>query len=128
MLEDIAGYLAAEGLGTLGTDLFLGLLPDQPDSCVALYAYPGRPPAWEHDGPQPALRYPRLQVLTRDPSYVAAESLARDASAALCALVNRPLGATTYGRVTPLQEPFPLERDASGRVLFTCNYEITILS
>jgi hypothetical protein len=127
MLPDIAAYLAGEGLGTLGTDLFMGSMPDPPNACVALYEYAGRPPGFVHDSPQPAIRYPRLQVLVRDDDYAGAVSRARSVYTALCGLVNATLGATTYGRVAPLGEPFPLARDESERVVVACNYEVTTI-
>lgn len=36
LLNDIALYLAANAVGTIGTNLFWGSLPDSPDSCVSL--------------------------------------------------------------------------------------------
>jgi hypothetical protein len=126
MLADITAYLEDEGVGTQGVNLFYSLMPDQPDSCVAVFEYGGRPPVFEHDSPQPALEYPRVQVLARDPDYDTARSLARDAHLALSEVVNMTLGATRFLRITPLQAPFFLRRDESGRVEFVCNFEVTI--
>jgi hypothetical protein len=126
MLEDMAGYLVAEGLGTLGTDLFLGQMPDSPDACTVLYQYPGRPPAFTHGDPQPETRYPRVQVLCRELSQPLAMSRATSVYTALCALVNAQHGDSTFLRVAPMQEPFPLQIDASQRVIVACNYEATL--
>ena len=55
VLEDLGQYLQAEGLGTLGTTLFLGGLPvDAPnittsDAITALVETPGFPAEYVHD-------------------------------------------------------------------------------
>jgi len=37
MLMEIGAYLATKSIGTVGTDIFLGWMPDQPDNCIALF-------------------------------------------------------------------------------------------
>lgn len=126
MLEDIAAYLVDEGHGVTGTSLFMGRLPDTPTAAIALYESPAsRPPAFTHDSPQPAERFPRLQVLVRDAAYPLARTRAEAIYTALSAVVNATLGSGAYKRIRPLQEPFPLAPDESGRVVIACNYEIT---
>ena len=39
--EDIVDHLVAAGVGTAGTDLYWGILPDKPESCGAVIPYPG---------------------------------------------------------------------------------------
>ena len=69
MLTEIGAYLATQNIGTVGTDIFLGLMPDQPDNCIALFEYAGSPPDLHWEG-----EYPRLQVRVRDKSYAAARA------------------------------------------------------
>ena len=69
MLNDIGTYLQYQGIGTLGADLFLGLMPDQPDNCIALFEYAGSPPDLHWNG-----EYPGLQVRVRNKSYAAART------------------------------------------------------
>ncbi len=42
MLEQISAYLEAQGIGT-ADDICIGLMPDQPDDCIALFEYAGSP-------------------------------------------------------------------------------------
>jgi hypothetical protein len=44
ILEALADKLTAASVATVGSDLFIGLMPDKPDVCVALYEYAGAPP------------------------------------------------------------------------------------
>ncbi len=42
MLYDIGQYLEEQGIGALGTDMFIGRFPDVPDECFVLFEYEGR--------------------------------------------------------------------------------------
>ena len=44
ILEALADKLTTASVATVGTNLFLGMMPDSPDLCVALYEYAGAPP------------------------------------------------------------------------------------
>ena len=46
ILESIGDYLVTNSLGTLGTNLFLGTLPESPDVCTAVFENSGTPPAF----------------------------------------------------------------------------------
>ncbi len=43
MLEQISAYLEAQGIGT-ADDICIGLMPDQPDDCIALLNTPAAHP------------------------------------------------------------------------------------
>jgi hypothetical protein len=44
ILEALADKLTAASVATVGTNLFIGLMPDKPDVCVGLYEYAGAAP------------------------------------------------------------------------------------
>ena len=90
MLSDIGNYLQAQGVGTSGTDMFLGLMPDQPDNCIALFEYAGSPPDLHWNG-----EYPGLQVRVRDKSYAAARTKIGEIMAELHGLYEQTLGVVT---------------------------------
>ena len=69
MITEIGAYLATKSIGTVGTDIFLGLMPDQPDNCIALFEYAGGPPDLHWAG-----EYPGLQVRVRNKGYAAART------------------------------------------------------
>jgi len=62
LLYEAGLYLAANGIGTLGSDIFLNQLPNSPANCVALFAEGGESPS---HGLNP-MELPTLQVLIRD--------------------------------------------------------------
>jgi len=126
MLDDLGTYLEAQvGSLTLGTNLFLGRMPDSPDVCVTLYEYGGGAPTNVMGGDNmPPIEEPRVQVLTRADGYTATRTLAGECWTAIEAILNESLSGTLYHRVSANQSPFPLERDSQDRVLFAQNFRV----
>lgn len=127
-LTDIGTYLAAASISTqdltLGTNLFLGRLPDSPDTCVGLIQTGGVAPIDTFGTSFPPLEVPSLQTLIRASSYATSESLAIDIFKSLSAVENATLTSTLYLKIEAEQSPFPVERDRQERVIFSCNYSI----
>ena len=110
---------------TLGTNLFLGRLPDSPDLCVAVYQYGGEEPLRTMGGDTIAsYEKPRIQVVTRAAGYSTAEALSRTIWGYLDAVLNETLTATPYLRISAIQSPFPMERDVQDRVIFAQNFTV----
>lgn len=119
-LEEVGTYLQVMGIGSLSSTIFLGYLPEEPSVCTVIYEYPGPGPgrtfnrtAWENV---------RLQVVCRDPSYAAADTLATNVWTALD-VTEVTLSGRRYQAIHPLQSPFLQNRDPEGRTLIACNYE-----
>jgi hypothetical protein len=124
MPEDIADLLVTAGLGTLGTTLVMGRLPEQPDVCAAIADTAGRPAAWVHNGGE--RRYPHVQVIVRDRDPQAARTRARDIRDLLVAIRGGAIASVngrTYKAIYAMSEPFAMTGDSSGRSLVGCNYE-----
>ena len=119
MLNEIGTYLQSQGIGTLGTDLFLGLMPDQPDNCIALFEYAGSPPDLHWNG-----EYPGLQVRVRDKSYPAGKAKIKQIVRVLHGLHETVLGGTRYLLVKARGSPEVLMRDENNRIEFFINFEI----
>jgi hypothetical protein len=143
MLSDIGNYLQAQGIGTLGTNIFLGLMPDQPDNCIALFEYAGSPPDLHWNG-----EYPGLQVRVRNKSYEAARSKIGDIVKKLHGLYEQilsdevepegigdegegngeeeltPVTGTRYLLIKARGSPEVLKRDNNNRVELFVNFEI----
>jgi len=143
MLKEIGTYLQSQGIGTLGADIFLGLMPDQPDNCIALFEYAGSPIALYWNG-----EYPGLQVRVRGTSYEAARSKIGDIVKKLHGLYEQilsdegePEGIGDEGEGNGEEEPTPvsgtryllikarggpevLKRDGNNRVELFVNFEI----
>ncbi len=128
LLDEIRTLLEQEGIGVFGTDLFAGLMPDTPDSLVALFAYAGGPPEWDHDGPGPAWEVAGLQVQVRNFDLVEAFERADAIYDLLAQVRNRDLAdaqgrSTRYRAVVPLQSPYQLGLDDARRHLVVCNFQ-----
>ena len=145
MLREIGAYLATKSIGTVGTNIFLGLMPDQPDNCIALFEYAGSPPDLHWNG-----EYPGLQVRVRNTSYAAARSKIGEIMTALHGLYEQTLGGgdgdegdgdggsgdeggeeeptpetgTRYLLIKARGSPEILKRDNNNRVELFVNFEI----
>jgi len=126
-LPELGTYLAANVTDTtltLGTNLFLGRLPDTPDTCVALIETGGLAAVEAMGGSTlPAYTQPRAQVLVRAAAYSDASDLATDIYKKVQLIDNEALSGVTYLRATGIQSPFYLERDGQERAVFSCNYQ-----
>ena len=128
MLTDVGTYLAAASISTqdltLGTNLFLGRLPDSPDTCVGLVQTAGVAPTDTFGTSFPPVETQGLQVLSRAGAYVTAEAWGVDIFKSLTAVDNQTLTSTLYLKIEATQSPFALERDTQERVVIACNYLI----
>lgn len=125
-IDEIGTYLAAEvGSLTLGTSLFLGRMPEDPDTCAAIYEYGGESPMSVMGGSaMPPLEQPRIQIASRATGYSSARTLALDAWSALELIMDEDLSGVRFHRVQAIQSPFPLERDSKDRVIFAQNFRV----
>ena len=119
MLREIGAYLATKSIGTVGTDIFLGLMPDQPDNCIALFEYAGSPPDLHWAG-----EYPGLQVRVRNKSYLAARIKIGEVIQKLHGLHEQELSGTRYLLIRARGSPEILKRDGNNRIEFFVNFEI----
>lgn len=119
MIEDIGAYLATKSVGTVGTDLFLGSMPDKPDRCLALYALEGERPEFNWDAERPG-----LTVRTRGADQAEATALAASVWRELWNLTNVTMSGTVYHRIEARGSIAPSGRDARGRCYSICNFAI----
>jgi len=119
VLREIGAYLATKSIGTVGTDIFLGLMPDQPDNCIALFEYAGSPPDLHWEG-----EYPGLQVRVRNKGYAAARTKIGEVMDKLHGLHEQTLSGTRYLLIKARGSPEVLKRDANNRVELFVNFEI----
>lgn len=119
MLKAIGAYLQQQNKGTVGTDIFLGLMPDQPDNCIALFEYAGSPPGLHWNG-----EYPGLQVRVRNKSYAQGRAKIGEIMTLLHGLHETTLSGTRYLLIKARGSPEVLKRDASNRVELVLNFEV----
>ena len=126
-LPEIGTYLAANVTAvtlTLGTNLFLGRLPETPDTCVAIIETAGLAAVDSMGGATlPSYTRPRAQAIVRAAAYSDASSLAEDVYKQMQKIDNESLSGVYYLRATGIQSPFYLDRDGQERAIFSCNYQ-----
>lgn len=122
LLDDIGSYLATNGAGTVGTDIFQGTLPPAPATCVAIYEYAGI--GASRTSGSVVSENPRIQVVARDAGYSAARTKAETIKNILDAIGNVTIGTTRYLWIEALAPPFLMRRDEAGNVLIACNYQV----
>ena len=129
VLTDIGRYLNDASISTqdltLGTNLFLGRLPETPDTCVGVIQTAGVAPTDTFGTSFPPLETHGLQTLVRATTYATAEALAVDVMKSLASVDNQTLTSTLYLKIEAQQSPFALERDYQERLVMSCNLLVT---
>lgn len=128
MLQEVGTYLAANGIGAVGTVIYLGFLPTTPDACCALYHSGGQAPVRamrSGPGQAPAVR-PRLQVVCRDTEfeYQAADTLAKSIGDLLDGLGDVTLSGVKYFWIGAVADRGLMGRDDAGRVQIVQNFDV----
>lgn len=136
LLDELASYLGAAGVGVVGTSIFQGMLPDSTgataDPIIGLIEYAAGPVERTHAlGVASVLaERPRVQALVRGTSYATTRAKAQAIVAAFDWLGRTTLTAssggagTTYAQIEVLQRPpLALGRDANARWRFAVNLE-----
>ena len=120
VISDVATYLAAQGLGTEGTDIFHSYLPDSVNSCIAVIDTGGLQP--DHNIPT---KEPTFQVLVRSTSYSAGKSKLDDVRTALHRKANLNLvsGQTYFYFIFAISEGGHIGRNEAGLDEFSMNFQ-----
>jgi len=136
LLDEMVAYVEANtgqlfGPASQGTNLFVGFIPDDPDTVTTMFEYEGKPPDYVFGASQalPAITKPHLQVMTRDVVYQNSRDQCESVVRLLEQICNQVIiggtGASTlYYRVMRIHDPFLFHRDAKRRVYFACNMEV----
>lgn len=128
VLEAIGDYLASSNKGTLGTNIFLGRMPESPDVCIAVFEYEGASPI-ESFGTSPFnVELPRIQVVCRAgrDDYPTARDKAKEIQELLGALSSQTISNINIMRVRALGSILPLGFDTQDRPTVAVNFECYI--
>ena len=129
ILETVGWYLDDQNLGTLGTDLFLAVMPDSPDVMTCVYETGGGvpdqvmgPSAWVIDRPS-------FQVLCRagQGDYPTARDAAAAIRALLGAVIEQDVNGTHVMRILPSGGLLALGEDPLGRPVVSLNFDVMML-
>ena len=128
ILEAVGTYLQSNGHGTLGTNLFLAVMPDDPDVMTCVYETGGNPTVQVMGPSAWAIDRPTLQVLCR--AGVGDYPVARDAAAAiralLAAVTEQTLSGINVMRILPSGGLLPMGEDPLGRPLISFNFDCMV--
>ena len=125
MLDDIGALLVANGLGVIGTNLFLSLLPaNVADASVVITETGGSEPGYVHEAIEASTERPSFQVIVRDSDYANARSKANSIWKLLSRQRNTLLSGSKYLSIRPIQSPFPLGGDENERLQIIANYAV----
>jgi hypothetical protein len=128
--EDIATYCANQGIGTLGTDIFVNNLPDTPeypDNLVVFNDTAGFGPDHAMGGPSdnPAFENPSVQVLVQNVYSETAINTCYDVFQLLDGLKDQTIDSVVYLLVTALNSPFIIGKDENDRYRVACDFLVT---
>lgn len=119
LIDQIADYLANQGLGAVGTDIFTSYLPQTPDNAIAVLDTGGFEPSIDIPTKEPT-----FQVLIRNTNY----SNGKDDLDSVRSALHQKRGFEVYSGETyfyfiyAISEGGHLGRDENGRDTFSINF------
>ncbi len=127
VVEAIADYLQAQGRGTVGTDIFIGLMPDSPDTSVTVYESAG-PGTIQTFGGGVALDRVSIQISVRGvrDDYPTARNRAVTIRDTLASVTEVTQGSVRFVRLDPTGYVNSIGRDEEDRPVFTINFIATV--
>lgn len=125
-LDDIATHLVQHGVGTVGSDIFLGskaVIPEGDGPYLSLIETGGSAPTRIHNKKSANTQRPTAQVAVRAKSYLVARTMAASAYVALDGVYNTALSGAFYLSITARQEPTDIGLDALKRPMIVFNID-----
>jgi len=108
---------------TLGSNLFVGRQPTNPENCVTIVDRPSWPMNINLDG-SCDFDYASIQVNVRNLSYNAAATMAQAIIELLHGANNFKINATDYFVCMCVSGPSLLEWDQNNRAILICDFDI----
>jgi len=121
ILEALADKLTSASVATVGVNCFIGLMPDKPDVCVALYEYAGSPPLEVMRDNAATLERPSVQVMVRSSrnDYPTAEALMVSVRDTLTGVTDETISGVRFLRVNQNSSINHIGTDDNDRPGFT---------
>lgn len=127
LLDEIAARLVAQGVGTTGSNIFLGskaVIPTGAGPYLTLVETGGSGPTRIQNKTSANTQRPTAQVAVRAQSYSSARTMCKAAYDALDGVFNTVLSGTLYHSMTARQEPTDIGLDAVGRPVIVFNVDV----
>jgi len=124
-VNSVADHISSNSLGTQGTNLFIGMLPDNDSLSILLTEYDGS--YTETFAAGIALSVPSLQIRVRGAAedYVTPRARLVALVTLLQAVSNQTLGGIQFLRIKPTSTILSMGQDARLRYEFSANFEVT---
>lgn len=121
ILEALADKLNSASVAITGTNMFIGLMPDDPDVCLSLYEYAGSQPLEVLRDNDATLERPSVQVLVRATrnDYPSARALIESARDTLTGITDETISNVRFLRVSALSSINAVGLDDNERPMFT---------
>jgi len=128
ILESIGDYLVTNSHGTLGTDIFLGTLPENPDACIAIYENSGSSPAFTMGAGGIRIDYPMIQIIARAgrEDYPTARDKADTIRLLLASVLDQTVSLVDILRIEPMGSVNLLGIDPKYRPLVSVNFRCLV--
>ena len=136
ILESVGDYLqntasafgAHATQGTLGTNIFLGALPETPDACVAIYENAGSSPTFTMGNGGIRIDYPMLQIIARASreDYPTARDKADTIRILLASVLEQTVSGVHIMRIEPMGSVNLLGVDPKYRPLVSVNFRCLV--
>ena len=122
--EDIMSMLVDESaLGlAIGTNLFMGLEPNEPDNCVTIFDTSGYDPQLTLD--RKNYFYPSIQIRVRNNEYKAGWSLIYDIMVSLHGRGQEVWNETLYSVIKAIGDIAFMDWDEKDRARFIINFDM----
>lgn len=117
LLDALGAKLQTDGVGTLATDIFLSVMPDEPDNCILIVEDNGVGPTQVFGSSSYAIQRPRIRVFCRAArnDYPAARAKAVLTRASLGAIRNSTIDGVSFLSVLATSDFYPVGRDGDDR-------------
>ena len=128
MLEAVADRLQSASVAFAAVDLFIGIMPDKPDKCVAIYEYAGAQPLEVLVDDAATLERPSIQVMTRGArnDYPSARALMDQVRDTLTGITNETISGERFLRVNQISSINALGVDDNDRPRFTLSLQVVV--
>jgi hypothetical protein len=128
MLEALADRLQSASVAFPAQDLFIGIMPDKPDRCVALFEYSGAQPLEVLTDNSATLERPSVQVMVRAArnDYPSAKVLISSVRNTLTGIANETISGERFLRVNQISSINALGIDDNDRPMFTLSLQVVM--
>lgn len=126
MLESLADRLNSASVAFTASTLFIGLMPDSPDVCVALYEYSGLPPMEVFVNNSATIEMPSVQVMARAGrnDYPTGKALIESVRDVLTGITDETISGVRFLRVNSISAINYLNNDDNDRPRFTLSLQV----